>query len=227
MKVLFLFFLLFSFQQDIFAQTNSNCPTFSVEHPPSYGEKMIFKVVFRDDFDLSNLKFNWIVSVGNLLSGQGTNSIVVKPRGTEASATIKLTGLPAECGNTASESVVWDPPFIILVDEYSKISSKDELEKLDMLTKELQNDPTTQAFIIKTFPRNLSRAKLSERLKQTLKLVKSLWIDESRFTFGINFKGEEKTLIFLVPAGAKSPSADETLSVEQLSERLKIINPKK
>ena len=225
-RIFSLFLLLIGFQFSVLAQDNSTCPIFSIEEPtnfPKPGDKVNFKVIFRDNYDTSNLKFNWTVPTGKLISGQGTELIVVEPQmGDAATVTVEISGLSANCNNKASVSAYWCAlPVAVKTDEYTKIFPKDELQKLIGFDKQLQNDPTTQAIIIKTFPRNFSEANISKNLKQTLKLFKSLHVDESRYSFGIIYADQEKTNLYIVPTGATLPSAEKILSVEKLEEKLK------
>lgn len=53
------------------------------------------------------LTYNWMVSSGEITSGQGTSSIIVSPSGGIGSCTVtvELGGLSAECSNTQSQTI--------------------------------------------------------------------------------------------------------------------------
>jgi len=91
----------------LFAQ---NCPTVTVTAPSAI---QVTGKIFQISASVktlpanSSLTYNWAISSGTIVSGQGTAVITVDP-GTEAgscTATVEVGGLPAKCSNTASASV--------------------------------------------------------------------------------------------------------------------------
>lgn len=52
------------------------------------------------------LTYNWTVSAGTIVEGQGTNGISVKAaKGDVVTASVEIGGLPAGCGNVASATL--------------------------------------------------------------------------------------------------------------------------
>lgn len=86
----------------------AQCPTISVMGPSGItvpGENWIFTAKV-EGADLSKIKYQWTVSVGKIVSGQGTPIISVPMKeemlGEAVTATVKIIGLPENCPNTAS-----------------------------------------------------------------------------------------------------------------------------
>jgi len=91
----------------LFAQ---NCPAITVTAPSSTqltGKTFQMSVNVKALPANSSLTYNWAISSGTIIAGQGTAVIMVDP-GTEAgfcTATVEVSGLSAQCSNTASASV--------------------------------------------------------------------------------------------------------------------------
>jgi hypothetical protein len=86
-----------------------NCPGVSVT-PYSFeiaaGDTLVF-IAGTTGVEI-NVSYNWTISAGTIISGQGTAKIMVNTDGLGGqyvTATVELKGLPAKCTNTASSSV--------------------------------------------------------------------------------------------------------------------------
>ena len=88
------------------------CPTISINCPTDIkelGTPVKFSVNISGGVPNLKLKYNWQVSAGNIISGQGTPEITVDTIGTEGrhiTATIELDGMPPECDRKESCSVI-------------------------------------------------------------------------------------------------------------------------
>ncbi len=82
------------------------CPRISVECPTELREISFSARVEGKDANV-NLRYQWCITRGEIISGQGTAKIIVKTErdGSSLSASVEVLGLPAECGNTASCSI--------------------------------------------------------------------------------------------------------------------------
>ncbi|NOT52426.1 MAG: hypothetical protein HOP10_14240 [Chitinophagaceae bacterium] len=86
-----------------------NCPGISVE-PSSYeipaGDTLTIVAVTKNT--PASVTYNWTISNGTIISGQGTAMIKVNtaglPEGAFITATLELGGIPKSCTNTASAS---------------------------------------------------------------------------------------------------------------------------
>ena len=227
-NTLFLFLLISIFESICFAQEQANtqppCPVFAVQEPgviPKPNEKIRFYVVFSDkNFDASDLKFNWSVSAGKIIGGQGTSSIFVTQK--EAiTVTVHLQGLALNCADAASGTISYDPPPKPNSKEYLKISFREETEKITKFADEMENDPAAVALIIKIFPRKLSKKNAYLNLQRVLTQLENQKIDKERINFVMTYGKQEKTILWLIPAGATLPEfKGEFLSVKSLAKKL-------
>lgn len=94
--------------------------------------------------------FNWTVSAGRIIQGQGTSSITVDTTGLEGqtlNASLAMTGYETDC--SASCSIQFPVPLVgRKFDEFPEISRNDEKARLDNFVIELQNDPTSVGYLI-------------------------------------------------------------------------------
>ena len=85
-----------------------NCPGISVvpfAEEVSAGDTMMFTVFIK--VLEYNVTYNWKISAGTIISGQGTARIMVDTKdisGEMVTASVELVGLPARCSTTASAS---------------------------------------------------------------------------------------------------------------------------
>lgn len=209
----------------------SHCPSISINSPtdaPRPGDKIPFKVILNNYFNRSNLEYNWSVSSGKILSGQGTPSIIVEGtelENTSPTATIEIEGLPKGCRNILSETApVCSCVTVILVNEYQKLTGVEENKKLDTLIAEMRNSPAARGFIQKSFPSGQSKADVYQHLKRILDYLKIQDVDVNTITFGVAYgKNIEETRLYLIPPGADEPAdkRNETLNAEQLAAKIK------
>lgn len=104
--------------------------------------------------------YNWTVSAGTILRGQGTPSIVVSGQGsTEVqaiTATVQVKGYDAVCPTSAScsSTLIKCPAGSVVVsgakifDQYGDINYGDEKARLDNFAIQIQSDPQTRGYII-------------------------------------------------------------------------------
>jgi hypothetical protein len=97
------------------------CPTIVVKGS-SLGKAMIeFKAVVDGMPKEQKITYSWTVDDGELMGGQGTASIAVKPR-RGVKATVRVHGLDLACSSTASSEFTWEPPPVAkLMDRYNRL----------------------------------------------------------------------------------------------------------
>ena len=152
--------------------TNDECQVFastvvSVECPPvpecprlqilcpsgiEAGQRITFDSLVSGSLGTSPFVYNWTISGGSIIEGQGTGSISVDTVGLEGqslTATAVLAGYDASNGRcSASCSVsIPVPQTCRKFDEYPEITRNDEKARLDNLSVELQNDPFATAYV--------------------------------------------------------------------------------
>lgn len=100
--------------------------------------------------------YNWKISAGKILSGQGTQTITVDTTGLAGQpigATVEVEGYNLEC-RASCQSSVPAPPNPTKFDEIGEIQRDDEKARLDVFAIELQNSPGAQGYIIAYGSRN-------------------------------------------------------------------------
>jgi hypothetical protein len=153
--------------------------------------------------------YNWVVSAGQIISGQGTPTITVDTAGLAGqpiNATVEVAGYQLDCRATCQASV---PvlPNPTKFDEIGEVARDDEKARFDVFAIELQNSPGAQGYIIaygghnKRFGTGRQRG---DRARDYL--VGTRGIDASRIVVidgGARDTGSTK--LWLVPPGATPP----------------------
>ncbi|HEY0457651.1 MAG TPA: hypothetical protein VGC97_00785 [Pyrinomonadaceae bacterium] len=161
----------------------------------------------------NDITYNWTVSAGTIVSGQGTPSITVG--GTEAlegqniTATVEIGGSLCEnCPRTQQETgSVTTRPRARLIDEFGKLPDDEVKARIDALYIELGNDPQARGYII-----NYGTDKeIANRERQIQKAIAFKKYDPTRVTIvrggaaAPNGQPGVWTRVYVVPAGADNP----------------------
>ena len=95
--------------------------------------------------------YNWTVSGGTIMSGQGTDSIRVDTTGMAGQtirASLSLGGYNLECYAETAISIPVPKIISRRFDEFPDIARNDEKARLDNFAIEMQNDQTATAYVI-------------------------------------------------------------------------------
>lgn len=206
----------------IFGQSQGDaCPIVTVKGPDSIlneGEQMTFTAEVKGLPEGGNLTFNWSVSNGTIISGQGTSVINVSTEdlaGQNVTATVQVKGdnFLDVCNTTVSETgVVAEKIKARLVDRMTNATCEDRQARMDNFFLELNNDPSATGYIF-SFGSPRIVAAVEKQMRANLKWRK---YDTSRITF-VNGGGRSKkaTIEFwLVPAGADAPEPEPPVENE-------------
>ncbi|HEY0462241.1 MAG TPA: hypothetical protein VGC97_24115 [Pyrinomonadaceae bacterium] len=154
-QIIFTSILAFLFSFSVFAQSeNLVCPKIEVVGGGVLqpGELMSFSAKVSGELIKQNLAYEWKVSTGTILSGQGTNSIAVDTARLSSetiTAEVKIKGLPENCVNKASETGSVYPNIPIeKLDAFGKLTDNFVKARIDVLYAELGNDPQGRGYII-------------------------------------------------------------------------------
>ena len=157
--------------------------------------------------------YNWTVSNGHIVSGQGTSSITVDTAGLAGltiSATVDVGGYGIPCPGSCSVSLPIEE-ISKKFDEYYDIARNDEKARLDNYAIELQNEPGRQGYII-VYPARKAKSNDAQQRAQRISdyLINSRGIDPSRFTVKIGAARDGwLTELWIVPQGAPAPIPQE------------------
>ncbi|HKP36334.1 MAG TPA: hypothetical protein VJT71_05710 [Pyrinomonadaceae bacterium] len=188
-----------------------SCPTVSVTCPDAATENVPVTFTSNLSGGTPGIRpiYNWTVSAGRIISGQGTETISVDTAGLAGQtirATLDVGGYGAPCPASCTVSI----PIEIKprkFDEYYDIARNDEKARLDNYAIQLQSEPGVQGYII-VYPSR--KAKNDEAQARATRisdyLVNSRGIDASRFTITMGAPRDGWMFeLWIVPQGAQPP----------------------
>src|SRR5205823_10702972 len=151
----------------------------------------------------------WSVSAGTITGGQNTSSITVNASaGQTITASVDVMGLDPSCPHTFSctTNIKPPPPGSRKFDEYGNIRFNDEKARLDNFAIQLQNEPTSQGYIIGYGSCDAEGQTRANRAKDYL--VNTRGIDAGRLVVvDGGCMPELKVELWIVPSGATPPAA--------------------
>jgi hypothetical protein len=189
------------------------CPAISISCPtdiPKLGEPVAISVnISGSGLQNINPKYNWQVSPGKIVGGQGTPVISVDINGIVGQsvvATVEIDGLPPECDRTESCSFSWqiEPPIpeSSKFDEYGEVRRINEEKRLSNFVIQLQQEPGAQGYVIIYGPRRV-RARLELARKF---LIEKRGLEPSRLELiDGGYRKKTKVELWLRPTGAWPP----------------------
>lgn len=197
----------------VFGQTTANnCPEITVTGPMGVtnpGSSMQFAANVTGFSEPEKLAYSWSVSKGTI-TGQGTAEIQVSTtkahQNSNTTATVKITGLPAGCIDTASEtgSVAGIPegdPY----DEFDKLARNDVKARIANFFIRLNSSPDSRGIIRVRFDEKNARASKITYLNNMYNAIIWLREDPARVTFVIFDKQfGPNTTLWEVPPGAET-----------------------
>ena len=154
--------------------------------------------------------YNWSVSAGRIIEGQGTNTIKVDTSelgGQTVTATLSMGGYNLECSASCTIGIPLPPPANRKFDEFPDIQRNDEKARLDNFAIELQNDPTATAYVIVYPGKTSKRGDVQHHSSRIIEyLVHSRGIDERRIVTLVGTTRDELLVqLWVSPAGATPP----------------------
>lgn len=159
----------------------------------------------------TNAVYNWTVSAGTIIEGQGTDTIKVDTSGAggqSVKASLSVGGYNLECAADCSVAVPLPPLTNAKFDEFPDISRNDEKARLDNYGIALQNDPTATAYVIVYPGRNGKKRDVQYHANRIVEyLVHSRGLDKSRI---VTLVGPTRDNLFvelwITPQGATPPN---------------------
>lgn len=191
------------------------CPNISVSCPTpnAPGVPVTFSADLSGGTPGRTPAYNWSVTGGRIVGGQGTSAITVDTAGlagSELRATVEVAGFGPRCSNSCATSIPSPPlpaPEGTPFDDYGDISRDDEKARLDNFANELQSQPSAQGYYVFYSGPDMRPGAASKRAQLAKEyLVKTRGIDASRIVimdggarnaFGVR--------LWIVPAGAAPP----------------------
>jgi len=155
--------------------------------------------------------YNWTVSAGSIIEGQGTNTIKVDTRGLAGQtvkASLAMDGYNLVCSADCAVSIPLPKLMSRKFDEFPDISRNDEKARLDNFGIELQSDPTATAYVIVYPGKNGKRGDVQQHAGRVVDyLVHSRGLDQRRI---VTLVGPTRETLFvelwITPQGATPPT---------------------
>lgn len=190
------------------------CPQIDIVCPDNVGidQPITFTSRYSGGTPSITPAYNWTVSAGTIIEGQGTNTIKVNTTGL-AGETIHATLAMAGYGSllcSAGCRVSIPVPRIISrrFDEFPDIQRNDEKARLDNFVIELQNDPKATAYVVIYPGRGSKRGDVQHHASRIVDyMVNSRGIDQHRIvTLVGSARNELFVELWVTPQGATPPN---------------------
>lgn len=155
--------------------------------------------------------YNWTVSAGTIIEGQGTDTIKVDTKGLGGQtvrASLSMGGYTLECAADCAVDIPLPKPIGLKFDEFGDISRNDEKARLDNFAIALQQDPTASGYVIVYPGRTSKRADVQDHFGRVIEyLVHSRGIDQSRIKTIEGPKRDQLSVqLWITPQGATPPN---------------------
>jgi hypothetical protein len=187
------------------------CPTVSISCPEAAKEDapVTFAATVSGGTAGITPIYNWTVSAGRIISGQGTDRITVDTAGLAGQtirATLDVAGFGLPCPASCAVSIPI-PNKSRKFDEYYDIARNDEKARLDNYAIQLQSEPGAQGHVIVYPSRKAAGGQAQARAQRiTDYLVNSRGIDPSRIVITMGPARESWLFeLWVVPEGALPP----------------------
>ena len=163
------------------------CPTVTISCPtdvPQPGQIVTVSANITGGSGIGTPEYNWRVSAGRIVEGQGTNTIRIDTTGTageNVTATVEVRAAGLSCPASCSLSIATPVPECRKFDEFPKLPRNDEKARLDNFAIDLQNAPGSTAYVI-LYPSSEARQGETEQHSNRIVdyLVSYRGIDASR-----------------------------------------------
>ena len=153
--------------------------------------------------------YNWTVSAGTIISGQGTDTIKVDTTGLAGQtirASLSMGGYNLECSGDCGVSIPLPKPTHRKFDEFPDISRNDEKARLDNFGIELQHDPTATAYVVVYPGRSSKRSEVQHHANRIVEyLVHSRGLDQRRIVTLVGPAKDQLTVALWVPPKGATP----------------------
>ncbi len=155
--------------------------------------------------------YEWEVSAGKIVSGEGTSCITVNTTGLAGQSVRATMQMPGYSGlNCTASCLVQIPtelPKCRKFDEYSKLTRNDEKARLDNYGIELQADPTSTAYVVVSPGRGGNPREYQQRADRVIDyLINSRQIDRQRIKVIAGLERDQVLVeLWVCPQGATPP----------------------
>lgn len=160
------------------------------------------------------LSYQWTLSAGRILSGQGTPDLVVDTTGVgnqNVTATVNVGGLGATCPGTANVAfAVASKPEAAMFDRFVFTNMDDAKARLDTFASQLQQAPDAQAYLV--VYGTCAGEGMKQAVKQREYLTQTRGVDANRIQIvEAGCRPSMQVELWVVPNGANAPAFSNTM----------------
>ena len=192
------------------------CPRIEVTQPTvmlEQGTPMTFSAGVSGGDPRAQFTFNWTVSAGTIIAGQGTPSITIDTTGLGGqivTVTVEVGGLPEPCAKSEVRQVRVEAPTIgcnLPFDSYAwELKFNDEKARLDNFAIAIQMEPAAKGYIL-IYAGERARP---DAVKRKLKRARS---------YLTNHRGVDAESVVLVYGGYAEHGAEDGVTLLQIVSR--------
>lgn len=221
------------------------CPLITVDASNDLvcpSEEVTFSASLKGGAPSINPTFNWTVSAGTIISGQGTPTIKVLVSDAQAAsvsqdnnitATVEVggfTALTASCASKAFHTILKASCcyFHRKFDEFGDISFNDEKARLRNLVLQMQNEPGVLGYVLIYAGRH-SRV---DEAKRRLERAKNYLVNEGGIiadrilTIDGGYREDLTVELWVAPAGAPPLTPDKNTTIDPGEEQILNVSPR-
>jgi hypothetical protein len=188
------------------------CPAIEISCPTALGvdQPLTFRASTTGGTPGITGVYNWTVSAGTIIEGQGTDTIKVDTTGMAGQtirASLSMGGYNLECAADCAVAIPTPKLTSRRFDEFPDISRNDEKARLDNFAIELQNDPKATAYVVVYPGQKGKRGEVQEHARRVVDyLVNSRGLDERRIVTLVGpTRSELAVELWVTPQGATPP----------------------
>jgi hypothetical protein len=189
------------------------CPAIEITCPTPVGvdQALTFTSRYTGGTPGTSPVYNWTVSTGTIIEGQGTDTIKVDTTGLAGQtirASLSLGGYNLECAANCAVALPVPKLTSRRFDEFPDITRNDEKARLDNFGIELQNDPTATAYVIVYPGKKVKRGEVQLHAGRIVDyLVNSRGLDQHRIVTLVGPARDELFVeLWITPRGATPPN---------------------
>ena len=196
-------------------QTTVPCGIVDIEGPAEVesGTPVVFKARVTSLLQTSKQEFQWKVSAGTIVTGQGTNEIAVDTvglAGLDLITTVELSGAPLGCKTSASRTTQIKTAAMVCgisFDQYGDLRFEDEKARLDNFAIHLSEEPLATGYILLSAGRETYKGEARERLDRARSyLIRVRGVDQNRLvTVDCGFSTDLTFRLYIAPAWMATP----------------------
>lgn len=236
-RITFLAILISVFCSAVFSQdVNKSCPEFELVLPEGlvgFGNPVNLSIKSNQSIENLKLNYEWTISNGKILKGQGTSEIVYLNEEYKSDmeiiqVSVKIAGMPNYCTNTNFSDtfnvVLTNYDIIEPIDHFGKLRFEELLARIDNFFIIINNN-SGEGLINVRFNKQDDRKEKTDFLKNIEKCIKYRRYDISRISLVISEGDDEQSTVFtMIPPEDVPKFADKNAVIIKGEDLDKSIN---